>query len=119
MSDYHPVHILNYLRQILLPLPAVSEKLYLNSPIFYVQKKIICRIREDGTTLVLYHHDRDKLLKSNPEVYFITEHYYNYPYVLVNLPLINLNNLSALAINAWKLRASKSQLKTYELQKGN
>jgi len=37
----------------------------------------------DGETLVLHSDDRDIFLEKDTSVFFITEHYANYPYVLV------------------------------------
>lgn len=98
---------LQFLRNVLLPLPGVTEKMCFDTPAFYVNKKIFARIREDGETLVLHTMERDKWMVANLEVYFITEHYYNYDYMLVCMPKAAPEELEGLLIQAWKDRAPK------------
>lgn len=98
---------LQFLRDVLLPLPGVTEKMCSDTPAFYVNKKYFIRIREDGETLVLHTFERDKWIAANPDVYFITEHYYNYDYMLVNLSKADPEELKSLLIQAWKDRAPK------------
>jgi hypothetical protein len=98
---------LQFLRNVLLPLPGVTEKMCFDTPAFYVNKKLFIRIREDGETLVLHTHERDKWMEANPDVYFITEHYYNYHYMLVLLPKADPEELKGLLIQAWRDRATK------------
>ncbi|WP_158288304.1 MmcQ/YjbR family DNA-binding protein [Mucilaginibacter psychrotolerans] len=101
---------LQFLRNVVLPLPGVTEKLCFGTPAFYVNKKIFVRIREDGETLVLHTKERDKCMAAKPKVYFITEHYYNYDYMLVNLPKADPEELKSLLIQAWKNRANKKTI---------
>jgi hypothetical protein len=104
---------LQFLRNVLLPLPGVTEKMCFDTPAFYVNKKYFIRIREDGETLVLHTFERDKWIAANPDVYFITEHYYNYDYMLVNLSKADPEELKSLLIQAWKDRANKKLLKEF------
>lgn len=109
-----PLIYVQFLRNTLLPLPGVSEKLCFGTPAFYVNKKIFSRIREDGETLVLHSLERDKLIAAKPEVYFITDHYRNYDYVLINLPNADPEELKPLLLQAWKSKAPKKLLAEYE-----
>ncbi len=106
---------LQFLRDKLLPLPGVTEKMCFGTPAFYVNKKYFIRIREDGETLVLHTFERDKWMAANPDVYFITQHYYNYDYMLVNLPKADPAELEGLLIQAWKDRAGKKLVKAWGL----
>ena len=107
---------IQFLRNTLLVLPGVTEKLCFDTPAFYVNKKYFIRIREDGETLVMHTLERDKLMAANPDVYFITDHYRNYDYVLVNLPKADPEELSGLLLQAWKNRATKKLIKEWEHQ---
>jgi hypothetical protein len=64
--------------------------------------------------LVVRTEEREKWMAKDPEIFFITDHYKDYPAVLVNLPKVNPNDLEQLLIEAWKGRASKSLVKGYE-----
>ena len=46
--------------------------------------------------------DRDRLIREEPEVYYITDHYVTYPCVLVRLPKIRRGALRDLLGHAWR-----------------
>lgn len=108
---------LQFLRDKLLPLPGVTEELCFETPAFYVNKKIFTRIREDGETLVIHTTERNKWMDANPDVYFITDHYLNFDYMLVNIQKANPAELEPLLIQAWRNRALKKMIAQYEGQK--
>jgi len=106
---------LQFLRKVLLPLPGVTEGAsHGNTPAFYVQKKFLVRIWESGDVLVVRTDERDKWININPEVFFFTDHYRDYPTVLVNLERVDPAMLEQLLIEAWKGRASQSLVKRHE-----
>ncbi len=72
-------------RLLMMPLPGVSEDTCYGTPAFYVSKKLLARMKEDGETLVVYTPDRDEWTSRDNITFFITDHYKNHPYVLVNL----------------------------------
>src|ERR1700758_2415167 len=78
-------------RRIALALPAVEEYTCYGTPAFRVKKKLLARLREDGTTLVVKCEDsqRELLMQLDPRTYFMEEHYRGYPVVLVSLPRID------------------------------
>ena len=51
--------------------------------------------------------EKTTLLASNPDVFFTTDHYNGYPAILVNLPVIDVEELEDLLTDAWYLRAPK------------
>jgi hypothetical protein len=110
---YNPEHILQVVRETLLPLPCTREGICFGATAFYIQKKLLCTLKPDGVTMYLYHHDRDELIAINSDIYFTTDHYKNWPSVLINLSLITDEELKPLLINAWKLKASNTQLKAF------
>jgi hypothetical protein len=105
---------LAFLRKTLLALPGVTEKLCFGTPAFYVNKKYFARLKEDGETLVLQTFERDKWIASKPDAFFITPHYFNYDYMLVNLKTVLPANLEELLLTAWHNRATKNLIKEYE-----
>jgi hypothetical protein len=54
--------------------------------------------------------DRHILLQANPRVFFVTDHYLNYPMVLVRLERISASSLEDLTQRAWRLVAPKKLL---------
>ncbi|SHM75199.1 MmcQ/YjbR family DNA-binding protein [Mucilaginibacter sp. OK098] len=105
---------LEFIRKTLLVLPGVTEKLCFDTPAFYVNKKYFARLKEDGETLVLQTLQRDKWITANPDAFFITDHYFNYDYMLINLKTVSPDDLTALLLTAWHNRATKKLIKEYE-----
>ena len=101
-------------RQILLALPGVEEGTSYGTQAFRVRKKFLVRLREDGETLVVKCADRDPLMAADPQAFFVTKHYENYPSVLVNLAKVKLADLRALLIETWRDAASATQIKLYD-----
>jgi hypothetical protein len=114
MNAYQPQEMLTQIGRMLAHLPGVEQRPSYQTPAFFVDKKMICRFKEDGETLVVYHEDRDELINANPEIYFFTEHYQNHPYVLVKLTLVSLPELKELLIHTYRLRALKRTLAKYQ-----
>jgi hypothetical protein len=105
------------IRQIMADFPGTAEDISYATPSFKVKKKMLLRLKEDGTTLVIHADDRDIWLEDDPTVFFVTEHYFNYPYVLVRLDKIKKAKLRTLLIQSWKEIAPKRLLEEYEQQK--
>jgi hypothetical protein len=66
---------------------------------------------EDGETMVLKttFEEREELMAADPETYFITDHYLNYEYVLVNLSKVNEDALEDLLRGAHRLAQTKNK----------
>jgi hypothetical protein len=54
--------------------------------------------------------ERDILLAADPEVFFLTPHYFGYPTVLIRLPKIPKELLGEVLLRAWRRIAPKSLL---------
>jgi hypothetical protein len=75
-------------RKLLLALPGVQPALSYGMPAFHVQGRFFARLRDDDTVLVLQLAEiaqRDVLLQVDPDAFFFTDHYRNYPSVLIRL----------------------------------
>ena len=91
-------------------LPGVEVGQSYGTPSLKVRKKFMCRLRTnpDGLVMrVIDLEDRDALLKGNPDVYFVTPHYKEYPVVIVRLEEIDPGELAELVEDAWRLQAPK------------
>ncbi len=74
-------------RKIALALDDVEEGVSYGTPAFKVRGALMARLRDDLGALVVRMSidDRQELMAADPETYFITDHYLNYPWILVNL----------------------------------
>ena len=90
-------------------LPGVVEESSYGTPALKVGKKLIARLKDDEETLVLRMDivSRDLLMRAEPECFFLTDHYRDYPYVLVRLRKVRERQLSELLEDAWRLVAPK------------
>jgi len=96
-----------------LAMPDLYEKSCFRTPAFYVEKKFFVRLKEDGKTIALYNNERDEWIAQNDDVFFTTDHYKNYPMLLVNLEMVSNADLKTLIQTAWELRAPKKLLKQF------
>ena len=71
--------------------PGVEVGTSYGTPSMNVRKKFMCRLRTNPDALVVRTidlADAEALLKGQPDVFFITPHYENYPAVLVRLDVV-------------------------------
>ena len=96
-----------WVRDTVLALPGVVEGTSYGTPAFRVNKGFICRFHQDGKSLVvpLDMDDREILMRVDPESFYITDHYRNYPYVLARLATVDRDALRDLLEEAWRKRA--------------
>jgi len=81
------VHV-SEVRRFLLGLPNVIAGTSYGLPSFLVNGRFFARFRDDDTVLVLQLEsigDRDVLMEMEPRAFFFTDHYRDYPAVLVRL----------------------------------
>jgi hypothetical protein len=107
-------------RRIALALPETIEKPWFNSPGFRVKDKAFLRIRSEAEGgLVVFVGDlgeKEALLASDPEKFFTTPHYDGYATVLVHLPAIDVEELTELITESWRLKAPKRVLQRFDEQ---
>ena len=105
-------------RRIALSLPEVIEKPWYGTPGFRVKDKSFLRVRSEAEGgLVVFVSDLDEkemLLASDPEKFFTTPHYDGYPVVLVNLPAVDVDELTELIVDSWRVKAPKRVLAAHE-----
>jgi hypothetical protein len=99
-------------RQFALALPGVEEGTSYGTPAFKVHKKLLARMREDGETLAIMidYGDREFRLQTNPEVFYVTDHYAGYPMILVRLAKVDPDDLRDMVRGAWRMIAPKKLL---------
>jgi hypothetical protein len=97
--------------------PGVEESTAYGTPALKVQGKLISRWRteaEGALALWCDFVDREMLLQADPQVFFLTDHYRNYPMVLVRLDKVRSAALADLIERAWRMRAGKSLLARFD-----
>jgi hypothetical protein len=93
------------IRKIALGMEGVEEATSYGTPAFKVNGQMIARLREELGALVVHMkmEDREALLAEDPETYFITDHYLDYPYILVKLARTDPDAIRDLLGGAWRL----------------
>lgn len=100
-------------RELARELGAVEESTVHGAPSLKVRGKLLACISvhksaEPGSLLVRIDSDeRAKLIASAPDVFYLTDHYANYPTVLVRLSRIRIEALKDLLGTAWSFAHSK------------
>jgi hypothetical protein len=97
--------------------PGVVEGTSWGTPSMTVRKKFMCRMRTNPDALVVRVidlADRDALLQSDPDVFFITPHYQGYPAVLVRLEAVGEEMLAELIEDAWRIQAAKRVIAAFD-----
>jgi hypothetical protein len=103
-------------RKIALALPEVEESTIHGTPSLKVRGRLLTcpaihRSAEPDTLAVRMDFDqRAKLLAAEPGVYYVPDHYVNYPTVLVRLSRIDRTSLKQLLRLAWQFVSAKSQV---------
>jgi hypothetical protein len=91
-------------RKLACALPGVEEEGPATAPAFKVKGKLLAWFRDDPDVLAVKVSpvNRPYLLEAEPEIFFLTDHYRNYPIVLVRLPRIGRKRLAEVLEEAWR-----------------
>jgi hypothetical protein len=100
-------------RKLGLALPDVEEGSMYGSPALKVRGNLLACLAihksvEPASLAVRIGFDqRASLLAEEPEIYYITDHYANYPAVLVRLSRIGVDQMRDLLNSAWRFVSAK------------
>jgi len=103
--------------QIALKLPGTEVSVSYGTPSVKVGGKVLSRLRTDAEGALAIRCDfidREMLLQADPDVFFITDHYRDYPMILVRLDKIRADALPDLVERAWRLQASKKLIDEFD-----
>jgi len=97
------------LEKLALALPGAEAGTSYGTPAYRVRKKLFARLREEGDTVVVKidFEDRESFHRGDPKTFFWTDHYENYPMMLVQLDRVHPEDLRELLENAWRQEAGK------------
>ena len=96
-------------REIAQSLPGAEESTSYGTPAFKVRGKLFARLHQDGESLVVgvNFEEREEMMSADPEKFYITDHYRNFPWMLVRLTKVRSDQLRDLP---WR-RVAPKQLK--------
>lgn len=106
--------------RIALALPGVELSTGYGTPCIKVQGRFMARLRteaEGALAIRCDFLDRQILLQSAPETFFLTDHYRDYPAILVWLDKVRREVLVDLIERAWRMVAPPKLLKAVEANK--
>jgi len=100
-------------------LPGIEDSKSYGTPALKVKGKLLARLHQSGECLVLRADllDREILLQSDPRVFFITDHYRDYPWILVRFSVVDPAALPDLLERAWRVVAPISLQMKYDGEK--
>jgi hypothetical protein len=93
-----------------LAFPGALEKPSYGKLAFFIEKKFFFRLREQDNSIAIRVgsiEQRDMMLELDPETYFITAHYKDWPAILVRLAAITPKELKIMLERRWREIAPK------------
>ncbi|MGH6828827.1 MAG: hypothetical protein ACREFW_07945 [Rhizomicrobium sp.] len=86
-------------RKIALCVEGASEAPYFGKPAVFVEEKFLTRVhhKEDAVVLAIGSMEmRDVMLEAEPDLFYITDHYRKFPYLLARLSRLTKASLKDL-----------------------
>src|SRR5262245_6351703 len=99
------------IRKLALKWPEVEDSTSYGTSALKVRKKLLARLREDDETLVVLgvpQDEREMLIESQPKIYYFTDHYRDYPTVLIRLSTAKRSHVEPLLRRRWRALPSKA-----------
>ena len=87
------------------------------TPALKVRKKLLARLREDNDSLVMFgvpQDEREMLIEGQSKIYYFTDHYRDYPIVLIRLSNAKRAIVEPLLRRHWRTLASKKVVKEFD-----
>lgn len=112
-------------RELARTLPDIEETTGHGAPALKARGKLmVCpaihKSAEPHSLVVKVSFDqRTKLIAADPNVYYLTDHYMNYPSVLVRMSEIDRDSLRRLLENAWEFVCNESKVKKQKARKAS
>ena len=105
------------IRKIALAWPEVEDGTSYGTSALKVRKKMLVRLKEDGDSLVMPgvpQDEREMLIESQPKIFYFTDHYRDYPMVLIRLSKAKRAIVEPLLRRHWRTLASKKAIAAAE-----
>jgi len=104
---------------LVLSFPETVEGTSYGHPSYKAFGKFLTRLRDDETVVVLSDvgfDEREMLMEARPEVFHLTDHYKNYPYVLARIDGLEEAELRSFLTRRWRKVAPKTWLKKHDAE---
>jgi hypothetical protein len=105
------------LKKIALSFPQAHEKTSYGNPAYFIAKKFFTRHRSEDDSLVLIVDsidERDMMMEADPKTFFITDHYKDYPSVLVRMGRADPKTVQGMLARRWRKIAPKKLVKALD-----
>ena len=107
------------IRKIALAWPEVEDGTSYGTSALKIRKKMLVRLKEDGDSLVMPSvpsSEREMLVETQPQVFYFTDHYRDYPIVLIRLSKAKRATVEPFLRRRWRELASKKTVREFESQ---
>ena len=88
-------------RKVILSIPGTDERLWFNQPSVFIYDRFLAKThhKESAVTLQVGSMEmRDMMLEAEPELFYITDHYRKFPFVLVRLSALTKTVLKEMLV---------------------
>jgi len=88
-------------RKVMLSIPGTDERLWFNQPSVFIHDRFLAKThhKENAVTLQVGSMEmRDMMLEAEPELFYITDHYRKFPFVLVRLSALTKTILKGMLV---------------------
>jgi hypothetical protein len=103
--------------ELAIRFPGVEDSRAYGTPCIKVDGKVLARLRsesEGGLALRCDFPERHMLMQADPRAFYVTDHYVDWPMVLVDLAEVRWDAMPGLIEAAWRLVASKRRIAEWE-----
>jgi hypothetical protein len=83
-------------------LPGTTETLWFNRPAVFIHGQFLTKVHDKEDAMVLRVGSmemRDMMLEAEPKLFYITDHYRNFPYVLARLSALDRKTLKEMLVD--------------------
>jgi len=97
--------------------PGIEVETSYGTPAIKVKGKFMARLRTEAEGWLAIRCDfvdREMLLQAAPHVFHLTDHYRNYPMILVDLAAIEKEALADILERAWRMTAAKKAIREWD-----
>ena len=98
-------------------LPDMEESRSYGTPALKAKGKLVARLRsedEGGLALRCDMVDRNMLIQADPDTFYYTDHYADYPMVLINLATVRWDAMPGLLEQAWRQVATQKMIASFD-----
>lgn len=102
--------------------PGVEVSRSYGTPAIKVKRKLLARLRsedEGGLAIRCDFVEREMLLQAAPETFYVTDHYADYPMVLINLETVRWDAMPDIVERAWRFVATPRLIKDHDAASGD